>query len=294
MRHTQTVVYADLLFVMNAVVTLLIIMITADVLKIDSESTKYISGSLTGGIFSFIILAPSFNVILTFSIRMVVCAIIVLLSFRMRSLRMFLRCFFMFLIVSFLLAGITYSVAFFISSDSVYHNNGFIYVDFGIGGIILIMCASLLFIRILCSGVFAKQKGELIFNVEIAYAAENIKLKALYDSGNSLTDVFTGKPVIIVSKSCVRSFFDEEKLNIIDDVLSGKNIADFPVKMRLLPVRTLGSSCVLPAFTADRAVITGGDIRNIIEKPCVAISSDSFDTTKYTALINEAVTGQVI
>ena len=287
-------VYADLLFIMNAAVTLLIIMITADVLKIDSESTKYISGSVSGGIFAFIILAPSFNLFLSFIVRMVVCAVIVLLSFRMRNIRMFLRCFFMFLIVSFLLAGITYSVAFFISADSVYHNNGFVYVDFGIGGIILILCASLLLIRILCSVVFSKQKGELIFTVDIFYESESITVKALYDSGNSLTDVFTGRPVIIVSKSSLYPFFDKENLYCINDILSGKNIAEYPEKMRLLPVRTLGNTCVLPAFTADKAVISGADIRNVIEKPCIAVSDDSFDDTKYTALINEAVTGQVI
>ena len=50
----------------------------------------------------------------------------------------------------------------------------------------------------------------------------------------------------------------------------------------------------LCAFTAEKAVVSGNDIMRIIEKPTIAVSDNTFEGKKYSALINESVTGQVI
>ena len=65
----QTVIYADLLIIFNTVMTLLIIVITSDILKIDSGKVRYISAAFCGGVSSLIILAPAMNVALMLILR---------------------------------------------------------------------------------------------------------------------------------------------------------------------------------------------------------------------------------
>ena len=290
----QTVIYADLLIIFNTVMTLLIIIITSDILKIDSTKVRYLSGAICGGLCSLIILAPEMNIIIMLISKAVMCIIIVILAFGIRKFSIFLKCTAMFIIVSCMLAGIINVVATMINHQDVYMNNGYLYMDINVFVMIAIVCIVYMLIKILNKKVFVKQKGDLIFDVCLEFSGRKIKLKALYDSGNNLIDVFTGKPVIIVSISQLRDCFESEILSALDMLMSGNISCAIPEKIRLLPIRTLGNECVLPAFTADIATVQNDSLKKIIKFPCVAISPDSFDGTKYTGLINDAVLGQVL
>jgi len=290
----QTVIYADLLVILNIVITMIIVIITSEILKIESEKTRYVAGSLAGGFLSLIILAPPVNPFFSFFIRVFVSLIIVLLSFKVHSIRLYLKCFFMFNGVSLLLAGIMLAASMLISSDSVIANNGFIYVDFSISAVILIVCASFFLIKIINRCILMKRKNDLIFDTEIYYGGRTIKVKSFYDSGNSLQDVFTGRPVIIISSEEIKPLLEKSFYDEIRSFFEYGEYEGFSGKIRLLPVRTLGNSCFIPAFTAEKAVISGNDMKKIIEKPTIAVADNTFEGKAYSALINESVTGQVI
>lgn len=290
----QTVIYADLLVILNIVITLIIIIITSDLLKIQSEKTRYITGSLAGGFLSLIILAPPMNAFLSVIVRLFISVIIVMLSFKVNTVRLYLKCFFTFNGVSLLLAGIMLAAGMLARNNSVVTNNGFLYVDFSISAVIFIICASFFLIKTINRSVFMKNKKDLIFDTEICFSGRKIKVKAFFDSGNSLQDVFTGRPVIIVSAEAVRPLLEA---SFYDEMLSFFDVNEyksFSGRIRLLPVRTLGNSCFIPAFTAEKAVVSGNDMIRIIEKPTIAVADNTFEGKQYSALINESVTGQVI
>lgn len=290
----QTVIYADLLVILNIVITLLVIIITSDLLKINSGKTRYISGALAGGFLSLIILAPPMNTFFSVIVRIFISVIIVLLSFRVHSLRLYVKCFFAFNGVSLLLAGAMLTTGMLYSGNSVVTNNGFIYVDFSISAVILIICASFFFIKIVNRGVFMKNKNDLIFDTEIYYLGRKINVKAFFDSGHCLKDIFTGRPVIIISSDEIAPLLETSFYDEIKSFFESGNYEDCSGKIRLLPVKTLGNSCFIPAFTAEKAVISGNDILRIIEKPTIGIADNTFEGKDYSALINESVTGQVI
>lgn len=290
----QTVIYADLLVILNIVITLVIIIITSDLLKIESRKTRYIAGALAGGFLSLIILAPPMNTFLSVAARLFIALIVVLLSFKVHSIRLYLKCFFMFNGVSLILAGIMLAAGMLVKNKSVISNNGFLYVDFSISAVILIICSSLFLIKIINRSFFVKNKSDLLFNAEIHYCGKKISVKAFFDSGNSLTDIFTGRPVIIISAEEIKPLLDPFFYDELQSYFNVDENEGFSGKIRLLPVRTLGNSCFIPAFTAEKAVISGNDIIKIIEKPTIAVSDNTFEGKKYSALINESVTGQVI
>ena len=290
----QTVIYADLLIILNIVITLIIIIITSDLLKIQSEKTRYIIGSLAGGFLSLIILAPPMNAFLSVIVRLFISVIIVMLSFKVNTVRLYLKCFITFNGVSLLLAGIMLAAGTLVRKNSVVTNNGFLYVDFSISAVIIIICASFFLIKIINRSIFMKNKKDLFFDTEICFSERKIKVTAFFDSGNSLQDVFTGRPVIIVSAEAVRPLLEESFYDEILSVFDVNEYKSFSGRIRLLPVRTLGNSCFIPAFTAEKAVVSGNDMLRIIEKPTIAVADNTFEGKQYSALINESVTGQVI
>ncbi len=290
----QTVIYADLLVILNVVVTLIIIIITSDLLKIHSEKTRYIAGSLAGGFLSLIILAPPMNAFFSATVRIFISVIIVFLSFKVHNFRLYMKCFFMFNGVSFLLAGVMLAAGMLIGNNAVVSNNGFLYVDFSISAVILIICASFFLIRIINRNILAKNKKDLIFNTEIHYCGRKIVLKAFFDSGNSLKDIFTGRPVIIISSEVLKPLLDASFYDEIKSFFECCEYESCSGRIRLLPVRTLGNSCFIPAFTAEKAVISGNDMFRIIKKPTIGVADNTFEGKDYSALINESVTGQVI
>lgn len=290
----QTVIYADLLVILNVVVTLIIIIITSDLLKIHSEKTRYIAGSLAGGFLSLIILAPPMNVFFAATIRVFMSVIIVFLSFKVHNFRLYMKCFFMFNGVSFLLAGVMLAAGILLGNNAVISNNGFLYVDFSISAVILIICASFFLIRIINRNILAKNKKDLIFNTEIYYCGRKTALKAFFDSGNSLKDIFTGRPVIIISLEALKPLLEASFYDEIKSFFECCEYESCSGRIRLLPVRTLGNSSFIPAFTAEKAVISGNDMFRIIQKPTIGVADNTFEEKDYSALINESVTGQVI
>lgn len=102
------------------------------------------------------------------------------------------------------------------------------------------------------------------YNISIYNNNSSVKLKALMDTGNLLTDNITGKPVIIAESKCINS------------IIGGS-------VLRKLYYKSLGSSnSCFYVFNADRAVVNG----HIIYSPVIAIyESKLSDDGKYNAII---------
>ena len=97
----QTVVYADVLFIVNAVITFLILITTADLTKIESVKSRYVSGALAGGILSFIILAPEMHTVIVVIVRLIISILIILITFSFKNLIQFFKCVSGFFVISF-------------------------------------------------------------------------------------------------------------------------------------------------------------------------------------------------
>lgn len=122
----------------------------------------------------------------------------------------------------------------------------------------------LLFIGTLCMAVLAgmefflrkkRQKEERSCQVKLQLGSAGVCLKALHDTGNSLRDPVTGKPVSIVCAETLQSLLEasgEEK------------------KPVLIPYHTISDHGLLAAYTLDymELLLPGRTIR--VEKPLIA------------------------
>lgn len=285
----QTVVYADVLFIVNAVITFLILITTADLTKIESVKSRYVSGALAGGILSFIILAPEMHTVIVVIVRLIISILIILITFSFKNLIQFFKCVSGFFIISFFYGGIVYFFADCISFPDVYYNNGYGYFDFSAVSLIVITSSVFLCIRIINKKKLHKSKNDEIYNVEVRDNGRYICTRALYDTGNSIRDVYNGRPVVIISFTCIKDLVDKSIYMEIYDFFYKKDMEKLPKGIRLIPVKTLSSDKLLPAFSAERAIISNEDVKLVIDNVCIAITDDTFGEKEYKALLNDAV-----
>lgn len=290
----QNVVYADILILLNTAVTFMILMTTSEFIRIESEKIRYLSGSFVGGVFSLIIFAPEMNLILMFLARALICILIVLISFNVHKLYLLLRCAVSFILISFLYSGIIYFVLNQINSEKLYFNNGYFYFEINTYSIIFLSAIVFILIRLFNKYILKRKKEDLIYRINIINGSKEVQVSAFFDTGNSIKDSFTGKPVILVSVSEIIDLLSDNDYSSVCRVLNENDYSGLSEILRLIPVKSIGEYRLLPAFTVEKAVVNNQNVNKIIKNPSIVICADSFEDKEYKALINKDILGEVI
>jgi stage II sporulation protein GA (sporulation sigma-E factor processing peptidase) len=83
------------------------------------------------------------------------------------------------------------------------------------------------------------------WSLRISYGGKLIEVDGLADTGNALTDTFSGKPIVICSRESLESLLEVPTLDSLD-TLRG---------FRLVPFSTIGESGVVVSFKPDSVTI---------------------------------------
>lgn len=81
-----------------------------------------------------------------------------------------------------------------------------------------------------------------LYEVIIRVGTHTAKMRGIADTGNSLTDCFTGKAVVI---------FGKESLSSIPEINEPEKLHGY----RLLPYATVSGSGIMPVFCPDEIII---------------------------------------
>ncbi len=116
---------------------------------------------------------------------------------------------------------------------------------------------------------------DLLCDLEIVVNKRKIKIKAYIDSGNTLKDPLSQKPVIIVEKNVMEKIIDVDNL-----VEGGENL-----KLRLIPFKSIGKqNGMLIGIKPEYIKIKHNDIQTITKNVIVGIY-DKKISKNYSALI---------
>ena len=128
---------------------------------------------------------------------------------------------------------------------------------------------------------FLSQKKEMkqfLYKVSFFLFDSHIEINGLLDSGNSLYDKKTGKPVIVVSISALKQFIDEKKYN----KLIVKNYEKLGAVSEV-SCQTIGANdVVIPIFDVGEVMLEGIENQTKKTVKCVVgITSEKFLGNKY-------------
>lgn len=286
--YIKQTIYIDLLIVLNIFINYFLLLATARLNALSFKRRRIAFGATVGSFFSLIILLPNINFWLLNGLKLVFSIAIVLCSFPVKGIRLFIKNFVVFFIVNFVFAGIMMGVWIFMSPSNLVINNGTVYFQYSLVGL-LTLTVLIYFGLTFFFDVYQKVRVEKAnYFVEITIGKNKKILKALYDTGNSLTDVFTGKAVVVCSLSEIRDILDKKILDKIDTFFDSNFEEMKPdPKIRYVPFRNVAQEGLLPAITPTKFVIQAQGRKKIeCTHLLLAFSKADIGAGEYEVLLN--------
>lgn len=266
----KQVVYLDVLIFLNTVITFLLLLTSSRILKIYPSPGRFVISSVLGGVSSLIILAPEFGFFLSVITKVLFSLVIVITAYNPKSLRRIAKLTAYFFAVNFVFAGMMLFASSLPGISLVNYNNGAVYINLSFFSLV---AACVVCYAVTCFlGKITKHRSTegLLYSIEISSKGKTVKCSALLDTGNSLTDPFTGESLIIADKITVADILPQS----IDTYL--KN-GECDTGIKLIPCRTVSSDTLLPCFRADYVKIKDDRSIRMINDVEIAVSNNMLD-----------------
>lgn len=259
------IIYADILFLLNLLITYILLVCTALFLKIPLKRIRILLASLLGGAYSLSILIH-INIVINIIIKIIICTIIILISFGYSNLRSFIYENIVFLILNILFAGIVMALSLFKKSDFY---SDFLVSYINISPIVLIISSlvSYIIINLLTRYILKRRQTNEVYKVKLSLENKTYILFGFLDSGNALSEPFSALPVCIV------------KQGIISDFNS------LPLK-RVIPYSSIGAQGVMYGVKAQ-IDIDNSDYKNI--SVYIVQTTKGFSDMKYDIILNPQI-----
>ena len=253
----QNIIYIDVLFVINLMVTYFLLMSTSVLIKAPAKRLRILLASVAGGASSAVILLPPLNMIFMLLIKLAFSGIMILIAFGFSEKRRFIRNMAVFYGVNFVFAGLMMAIWLLFKPKGMMFNNITVYFDISVVKLIVTACVCYIILTAankLFRSAAPKNKS---FEATITFGEKSAAALALLDTGNTLTDGFTGRPVIVANYSAVREIIPEEiraffKSDAMDTALLPEK---WKKHIRVVPYSSIGGSGVLPGFKADKVTV---------------------------------------
>ena len=289
MRQT---VYVDILFCVNLFVNYFLLLFTVRMVHKPIKKRRIFGGALLGAVYSLFIFFPHMSILSSAFAKLIFAFSILMAVFGVTSARLFFKAMACFYSANFAFAGVMLALWLAFSPPGMMVNNGVVY--FNISPVILIAGAVLTYLLLVLIGKFTRRHApaQTKYAVTIEANGETVTLDALMDTGNSLTDLMSEKPVLLAECKAVqklipgtlRPVFQSPTDKASQELMQSDALKD--LYFRMIPFDSVGGGGLLPAFKTDKIVIRGGPNEVCAEGIYVAVSTRSFAGGEYDALLN--------
>ena len=262
------IIYVDVLVIVNFIVNYFLLITLSVLCSLKKDRRKIIVGALVGALFSLSLVFDIKNHIFSFLLRIFLPFAMTFLSFPTRSIKNYLiNTFFMFLI-SFAFGGIMFFLITCFSPKGMSCFNGFFYFDidpFTLFTLTVICYFSLS----ICKRIFADKKpSEEIYRVLIERKGKFVSLDGLWDSGNKLTEPFSGIPAAVCNIESIKSLFNKEEYeNLLKDSFF------CPEGFKIIPYKSIGKTGILRGFIPDKFIINSYGDKFIVDRIIIAVAA---------------------
>lgn len=264
------VIYADILIFVNFAVDYFLLRLTAVLLKLRPSVVRTLLGALFGAFTSLYIFLPQSHPITEISVRIIFCLIITLITFGFKDIRRFIRTSALLFGVTFGFAGAMAALWYAAKPPGMVINNSVVY--FNISPMLLIVSSAVFYFSASAVKFFFGKKTARAERCEVSLfiGDTSVDLEGIVDTGNGLSDPFTGSAVILVNKEDIQPLFSSH--------------TQMPSRYRALPCGSAAGNALLEGYRTDKAVIRRNGKTAVIKNAVAAISATRIDG--HSALLN--------
>lgn len=217
------IVYIDVVILENLIINFFLLLITIQVMHIKVKYRSIFLSSILGALYILCLFIPQLNIVTNIIGKCIFAFIMVFIVLRDKGLITIFKGFIIFLMISFMFAGICFMFALLENNyeiDSAFTITNYSTKYLLFGGMII-------YITVERIRTFLKDRAvvtNFIYELEINIDDSINKITAFLDTGNELKEPITNLPVIIVDKSSFRdiSVNHKECFNVPYKVINGK------------------------------------------------------------------------
>lgn len=263
---TEITVYIDVYLFLNLFINGCIIYVVSKITGKRMAFIRLLFADLLASFLGLSICLPGLNIYLSLFMKFLSSFTVVLCAFGFKNLLFVMKNAFLYMSVT-----ITYSALIIWSSsiltlkNIIYINNMEIYYNLPVTFTVVLMILLLFTYSVIVRFRSMNSCESLIYDCFIELHGKKVGIQGFLDTGNSLCDIITGLPVIIIGKSVAE--------NIIPDIEGFLSLQSVSEKYKIIPYKTAdGRRSILPAFKPDKVFLNDNEIDVV-----VAVSNDNFD-----------------
>ncbi len=266
------VVYLDVVLVVNLIMDFLILWATARLGQLPASPWRLLAGAAIGAVYSLAILFPAGAPLLVLGIKVLFSLLMVLVTFYPLSWRRFFQALVYFYLVAFAMGGAMLGGIYLTGGgSSLPVMGGALAADPGVHYTWLLAAVAAAEILVRWGTGWLKKniwQQMLRLPVVISFGGRPRAVKAMVDTGNSLRDPLSQRPVIVVEYSALQGILPPEITRAYNSQggLDLENLAvslaasPWAARLRLIPFHSLGQDRgMLLALRPDEVVIVTGE-----------------------------------
>ena len=261
--------YADLTFLINVIMDFVILWTTAKLTGMAVNYRRLAAAAVLGGVYAVGCLFPQLAPWYQLPAKVVVSSLLVIFAYCPASWKQFWAAFACFYGVSFAVGGAVIGSSYFLRASLPGLQPSYPWLAVGIlGAFVLGRAGEKYFLESFVPRVAC-------FPVSLTFGQWACKGEGFLDTGNNLTDPLTGRPVIIVEYSLLRSCLPQDVKTALDRVAEGEDYLQampqtgWAHRLRLIPFTSIGRKHgLLPGLRCDSVVIDTG-FRSVCQRNVV-------------------------
>lgn len=281
-------VYVDVLVIVNAFVNYLMLVISMKYLKFSVKRGRLLLASAVGSLFSLKIFLPDIPLVFELPLRALMCAVISFTAFGFLNAKTFFRNVCVFFTSNLLFGGIMSAVFYFFNTGVILYKNSSVYFDIDLKILAVTSVVSFAVVNTISIIISKKAPSESICTVTVEYKNESVTGRGFFDTGNALTEMFSGYPVIVAQYDAVKPILPDE----IKKYINQNSIEAISGNIRMIPVAGIGDTEILPSFKPDKVILKSIKSEKSTKNVYIAVSRQSFFGGEFEFILNNNFTGE--
>jgi len=264
----EQTVYIDILFIVNFFANYFLLISVKKVTRSDIKGYRPVIGSLLGAVYSVGLFFIEVNPVLLFLIKLLFAVSIVFVTFGRTSFKGFLKIICIFFTVNFLFAGLMLAFWFFIAPKGMEVNNGIVYFNISLPLLAVLTAVSYAAVTLIYKIYKKSRPPEVKTEILVKYKEREVQISAIVDTGNTLTELFSGFDVIVCEYSSIKELLPEELAKAFEGAILRQEFNAVTDNFRIIPCSTVSGGGILPSFRPDSVVIGEREIKDVYVAAC--------------------------
>ena len=280
------IIYIEQVLIDNFIINFFIILTLKTILKAKINKINMVLSSLLGSVVALLLPLFGFNLIINSLVKILLSLVMVIVLKKFVKFKEYILYYLTFLFITFLYGGACLFILMYF--DKNFKINNFTTYSLPLGVIVLIVFFIMIVIKNIFKNFYNRKKiNNYVYKIVIENNAEKDELLGFLDSGNTLVDSLTGKPITVVNYSSLKNVLKD--ISITDIILNKETkLNKFFKNVHIIETTSIGNNKnKILIIEVEKLEIYLDNSVNIINNAIIGLTLKNFiNDLGYSALLN--------